>query len=157
VSTVAARALRLLLRAGLLTGVVDGIFASTMNIVVNHSTAGRLFRGVASTVLGKQAMNGGAPATAVGVLMHFGVAFGWSALFLLLVLRWGWLRRALASAAGVAVTAMIYGPLVFLVMSLVVIPLLVHAPTPINARWWMQLIGHIPFVGLPIVASLRRA
>lgn len=39
------------------------------------------------------------------------------------------------------------------VMSLIVIPLLVHRPPTITVRWWIQLLGHIPFVGLPIVAS----
>jgi len=37
-----------------------------------------------------------------------------------------------------------------------VIPLLRHQPTPITYRWWIQLVGHFPFVGLPIVASVAR-
>ena len=48
---------------------------------------------------------------------------------------------------------MLYGPFVWAVMSLVVIPLLVHRPPTIGARWWIQFLGHFPFVGLPIVAS----
>ena len=43
--------------------------------------------------------------------------------------------------------------MVWMVMSLIVIPALVHRPPTIGIRWWVQLIGHIPFVGLPIVAS----
>jgi len=39
------------------------------------------------------------------------------------------------------------------VMSLVVIPLLVHHAPTFSIRWWIQLVGHFPFVGLPIVAS----
>ena len=50
----------------------------------------------------------------------------------------------------------IFGPCVWLVMSLVVIPLLRHQPTSITYRWWIQLVGHFPFVGLPIVASIAR-
>jgi hypothetical protein len=41
-------------------------------------------------------------------------------------------------------------------MSLAVIPLLVHRPPTINFRWWVQLLGHIPFVAIPIVASISR-
>jgi hypothetical protein len=41
-------------------------------------------------------------------------------------------------------------------MSLAVIPLLVHRPPTINFRWWVQLLGHIPFVAIPIVASINR-
>ena len=44
-----------------------------------------------------------------------------------------------------------YGPFIWTVMSVVVIPLLVHRPPSINVRWWVQFVGHIPFVALPIV------
>jgi hypothetical protein len=43
-----------------------------------------------------------------------------------------------------------------MVMSLGVIPILVHRSPTIGIRWWIQLIGHIPFVGIPIVASSGR-
>jgi hypothetical protein len=62
----------------------------------------------------------------------------------------------LATRNGVAKVASIYGPFIWLVMSLVVIPVLLHRPPAINFRWWVQLIGHIPFVGLPIVASIAK-
>jgi hypothetical protein len=39
-----------------------------------------------------------------------------------------------------------------MVMSLVLIPPFTHRPPTIGFRWWVQLIGHFPFVGLPIVA-----
>jgi hypothetical protein len=38
-------------------------------------------------------------------------------------------------------------------MSLVVIPTLTHRPPALSFRWWVQFVGHFPFVGLPIVAS----
>jgi hypothetical protein len=50
----------------------------------------------------------------------------------------------------------VYGPFIWLVMSLVVIPLLLHRPPAISIRWWVQLLGHFPFVGLPIVACANR-
>ena len=143
-------------RAGLLTGATDGLFSSVLATVFYHSTVTRLFQGVASTVLGKRAFDGGTPTALLGVAMHFGVAFGWSAVFLFLVMRSGWIRDLLASRNGVAKVASLYGPFIWLVMSLVVIPLLLHRPPAINFRWWVQLFGHIPFVGLPIVASIAR-
>ena len=85
-----------------------------------------------------------------------GVAFGWSAVFLFIVLRLGWVQRLLASPYGVLKVASVYGPCIWLVMSLVVIPLLVHRPPSLNTNWWIQLIGHFPFVGIPIVATLGR-
>ena len=149
-------ALPRLVRAGLLTGATDGLFACALATVFYHSTVTRLWQGVASTVLGKQAFDGGTRTALLGVLMHFGVAFGWSAVFLFLALRSGWIRDLLASRNGVAKVASLYGPFIWLVMSLIVIPLLLHRPPTINLRWWVQLIGHIPFVGLPIVASIAR-
>ena len=145
-----------LVRAGLLTGATDGLFSSVLATVFYHSTVTQLFQGVASTVLGKRAFDGGTPTALLGVLMHFGVAFGWSAVFLLLVTRSRRIGDLLASRNGVPKVAALYGPFIWLVMSLVVIPLLLHRPPAINFRWWVQLIGHIPFVGLPIVASIAR-
>ncbi|HSK81010.1 MAG TPA: hypothetical protein VLQ45_31445 [Thermoanaerobaculia bacterium] len=143
-----------LVRAGLLTGVVDGLFASVLSVVFYDSTVTRLFQGVASTLLGQEALDGGTSTALIGVLMHFGVAFGWSAVFLLLVTRSAWIRRVLGSRYGAVKVASVYGPFIWLVMSLVVIPLLLHRPPTINIRWWIQLIGHFPFVGLPIAASI---
>ena len=143
-----------LVRAGLLTGITDGLFSSILAVFFYGSTVARLWQGVASTLLGKEAIDGGTGPALIGVLMHFGVAFGWSAVFLFLVLRSAWIRRVLASRFGVVKVAAVYGPFIWLVMSLVVIPLLLHRPPTFNLRWWVQLIGHFPFVGLPIVASI---
>lgn len=146
-----------LVRAGVLTGVVDGLFSSALSVLAYRSTASRLFQGVASVLLGQEAFNGGTATVVIGVLMHFGVAFGWSAVFLLLVLRSSWVRGLLASRYGVVKVASLYGPFVWMVMSLVVIPIFTHRPPTIGARWWIQFVGHIPFVGIPIVASIARA
>jgi hypothetical protein len=143
-----------LVRAGLLTGVVDGLFSSVLSVAFYGSTVTRLFQGVASTLLGPEAFDGGTSTALLGVLMHFGVAFFWSAVFLLLVTRSPWIRRMLRSPRGAVKVASLYGPFIWLVMSLVVIPLLLHRPPTINIRWWVQLIGHFPFVGLPIAASI---
>lgn len=145
-----------LLRAGLVTGVVDGLFSSVLVSVFYGSTVTRLWQGVASTLLGPSAMEGGARTVAAGVLMHVGVAIGWSAVFLALYEGWAWLRRRVRSPAGAVGAAAVYGPLIWMMMSLVVIPMLTGRPPSITYRWWVQLIGHIPFVALPIILSLRR-
>ncbi len=145
-----------LARAGLLTGLVDGLFSSVLSVAFYHSTVTRLFQGVASTLLGPSAFDGGTSTAALGLLMHFGVAFGWSAVFLMVALRSRWVRQLIASPYGVVQAAAVYGPLIWIVMSLVIIPSLVHRAPTINIRWWIQLIGHMPFVGLPIVASIGR-
>ena len=141
------------LRTGLLTALVDGLFSSILSVAAYHSTVTRLFQAVAAVVIGREALSGGAATVALGVLMHFGVAFGWSAFFLFLVMRWSWVQRSVTTPLGVLMIALLYGPFVWLVMSLAVIPSFTHYAPRIGPRWWVQLIGHIPFVGLPIVAS----
>ena len=143
-------------RAGVLTGVIDGLFSSVLSVAFYNSTVSRLFQGVASTLLGAEAFNGGALTAAIGVLMHFGVAFGWSFVFLLVVKRASWIRGLLNSPYGALKVASLYGPFIWLVMSLAVIPALLHRPPAINIRWLVQLIGHFPFVGIPIVASVGK-
>jgi hypothetical protein len=146
-----------LLRAGLLTAVVDGLFSSILSVAAYGSTVSRLFQGVASVLLGADALSGGTRTAVIGVLMHVLVAFTWSAVFLFLVLRWNWVRGLLASPYGVLKVAALYGPFVWMVMSLVVIPVLAHRPPTITMRWWIQWFGHIPFVGIPIAAASRGA
>jgi len=140
-------------RTGLLTGVIDGLFSSILNVAAYNSTVARLFQGVASVLLGSNALNGGTKTVLIGILMHFCVAFAWSAVFIFLVMRWSWIRATLSSRFGVVKIAALFGPLIWMVMSLVVIPTLLHRGPMITIRWWIQLIGHFPFVGLPIVAS----
>jgi len=155
-STFDRDALSRVARAGILTGVTDGLFSSVLSVAFYNSTVSRLFQGVASTLLGSEAFNGGARTAAIGILMHFGVAFGWSSVFLLVVKRATWIRGLLKSPYGVIKVASLYGPFIWLVMSLVVIPVLLHRPPAINTRWLTQLIGHFPFVGIPIVASIGK-
>ena len=146
-----------LARAGFLTGVTDGLFSSVLSVAFYHSTVTRLFQGVASVLLGPEALTGGTRTAAIGLLMHFGVAFGWSVVFLLLAMNSARLRTLLERRYGVATAASMYGPFVWMAMSLAIIPWLVRRPPTINIRWWVQFVGHAPFVGLPIAASLAPA
>ena len=149
-------ALSRLFRAGLMTTIIDGLFSSVLSVAAYDSTFSRLFQGVASTLVGSSAFTGGARTTALGVLMHCGVAFGWSAIFVFGVMRSARIRNVLASRYGTLKVASVYGPAIWLVMSLLIIPLLLQRPPAISIRWWVQLIGHFPFVGLPIVVLASR-
>lgn len=146
-----------LLRAWLLTGIVDGLFSSALSVFAYGSTATRLFQGVAAALLGASAFEGGTRTALIGVLMHFGVAFAWTAVFLFVALRLGWIRALLASRYGWLTVAALYGPFIWMVMSLLVIPFLTGNPPAITFRWSVQLFGHIPFVAVPIVTAIGRA
>jgi hypothetical protein len=49
------------IRAGALTALVDGLFSSVLSAVFYGSTVTRLFQGVAPTLLGPKALEGGTP------------------------------------------------------------------------------------------------
>ena len=144
---------RRLLRAGALTAFVDGIFASVLSLIYGNTIA-RVWQGVASVLLGAGALTGGTRTALIGVLMHVGVAFTWSAVFLLTMSQSAWLRRVRRSPGGVLKIACVYGPLIWMVMSLAVIPALAHRPPAITGRWWVNFFGHIPFVAVPILLGV---
>ena len=142
--------------AGLLTGIADGLFSSVLSVAFYGSSVKRLFQGVASVLLGAGALSGGTRTAAIGVLMHFGVALAWSTVFALVIWRSSAIRKVARSRFGVVKIAAIYGPVVWMVMSLIVIPWLTHRPPVITPRWWTQFFGQIVFVGLPIVATTKK-
>ena len=145
-----------LVRAWLLTAIVDGLFACFLSGVVYRTGITRLWQGVASVLLGPEALTGGTRTALIGVLMHFGVAFTWSAVFLILVMRWGRVRQVLASPWGVLKVAAVYGPFIWLMMSLVVIPAFTGRLPTLTSRWWVNFFGHIPFVAVPMLWAIAR-
>jgi hypothetical protein len=144
-------ALARLVRAGLATALIDGVFAIVLTVFVFDSTFSRLWQGVAAVLVGNSAFDRGARTTALGLFMHCFVAFTWSAVFVFVVMRSARIRRVLGSRFGALKVAAVYGPAIWLVMSLLVIPMLLQRPPVISTRWWLQFVGHFPFVGLPIV------
>ena len=103
--------------------------------------------------------------SALGVTLFFGGFSGpglpgpiWFAIklaiavFIFVLMRSARIRGMLASRYGPLKVASVYGPAIWLVMSLLVIPILLRQPPSISIRWWVQLFGHFPFVGVPIVA-----
>ena len=144
-----------LFAAGVTTAVIDFLWACALTKIYG-STFTRLWQGVASVLLGPSAFEGGTRTIIIGLAMHVLVAFTWSAIFLVLVNSWSWLRGVLRSRGGIVKIAIVYGPLVWAVMSLVVIPIMTKRPPNVTVRWWIQLAGHALFVGLPIVAMTAR-
>lgn len=143
-----------LVRAWLSCAVVDGLWAVVLTLAYRGSISG-LWRGVAAVPFGPAMREGGTATAALGVLVHIGVAFWWSGVFVLAYTRLSGLRRVTSSAAGALLVACVYGPLVWIVMSLVVIPALTQTAPTVTARWWIQLAGHAAFVGTPIVWGTR--
>ena len=148
--------LRRWLQAGLVTAVIDFAFSSILVKFFYGSTVTRLWQGVASVPLGPDALNGGMRSVLIGVGMHIGVAFAWTTVFLILLKLIPAIHRIAHARFGLITLAAIYGPIVWMTMSFLVIPSMTHRPPTINFRWWVQFFGHIPAVALPIVATLTR-
>ena len=142
-------------RAGSLTAIIDFLFSSVLVTVFYHSTFASLWQRVASVPLGPSALNGGARTVLTGIAIHICVAFTWSAVFLLLYLGSGWLRRMIETNGGLLAVAAVYGPCIWMMMSFVLIPRFTGRPPTVNFRWWVQFFGHIPFVAVPIAMGIR--
>lgn len=138
-------------RAGLACGVTDFLWACGQTKFMYGGSITRLWQGVASVPFGPSMLDGGRQAALVGVGLHFVTAFTWSALFVFVVSRLAVVRRLLESRGGAWKVAAVYGPFVWTAMSWAVIPSMTHRLPTITSRWFIQLLGHVPFVGLPIV------
>ena len=145
------------LLAGATVVVLDALFAMSFSAVVTGTVApGRVWQGVARNVIGPAAMDGGAPAVALGLAIHVTVAYGWTALYALLLRASPALRRVVATPARAVAVGAAWGALVWLVMRLVVIPLGRVGWSPIVWRTFLpMLVGHMIVVGQPIALLVR--
>lgn len=140
----------------LVTAAWDAACASALSRFAYDTSAARLWRRVAATVLGPAALQDGGAGVAAGLGLHLAVALTWSAIFVAAVCAWPALASALRTRDGALAVAAAYGPVIWLAMSLVVIPLATGSPPRFGLRWWVQVFAHIPFVSLPLVLTARQ-
>ena len=139
-----------ILTGGLSVGVLDFIAAWGTN-ASRGVTPMRIGQSVASGLLGARAFQGGYKTAALGVALHFVIAFGWATLFVLASRKFPVLtQQTILSGA-------LYGIFVFWCMQLVVLPLSAISfkqsfalPVVVTG-----LIVHILCVGLPIAIATR--
>jgi len=148
--------LRTVIPVWLVTAGWDFVCASALTVFAYHGTFAHLWQGVASTVLGPTAIDGGSTPIAIGIALHLAVAFTWSAIFVAAARTSPALRSAIATPGGALGVALVYGPIIWLVMSLVVIPIATGHFPRIGFRWWVQIFAHPPFVTIPLVFMTRR-
>ena len=147
---------RALVITWLVTAAWDFVCASALTVLAYKGTFGGLWRGVASSACGQQMLTKGSLGVIAGVAAHLSIAFTWSAIFVTALVLSAALRRIVASPGGALAVACIYGPIIWLVMSLGLIPMLTGRPPSFAFRWWVQVFAHIPFVTLPLVFTARR-
>jgi hypothetical protein len=141
---------KIILLAGLIAGALD-ITAACVNAYINNPkvTPDLVLRGVASGVFGPQARTGGNEMIFFGLLFHFIIATGFAALFVLLSQKLRFLTKHFV------ISGLIYGIVVWAIMSLVVVPLSQVTAPPIWKRFvWnkalVQVLILMFMIGLPI-------
>jgi hypothetical protein len=113
----------------------------------------RILQSVASGLLGSAAYDGGLPTAALGLFLHFFIAFSAAAIFYL-ASRWFPFLIRHAVLSGV-----LYGAGIYAVMNLVVVPLSAF-PRKLSFPPRVLITGlfvHMFFIGLPIALATRRA
>jgi hypothetical protein len=142
-------------RAGALVAFVDFCWA-----LVLTATYGRppmsVWNGVASVAFGPDMLTNGWHGIGIGLAMHVTTAFGWSLVFLLAAANFAPLRQWLSTRGGEVVVGLVYGPFIWVMMSSVVVPTMTGNMLHLTGRWFIQLAGHVVFVGMPIVIGARR-
>lgn len=147
-----ARVFDTVLLGGLTAGALDLLDAFVVTSM-NGGTPSRVLHAIASGVLGRAAYQGGMPAAALGLGLHFLIAIGAATTYLLASRRLPiLLRRPLPS--GLA-----FGVMVWAFMYYVVLPITFGRPNILPA-WPLltnQLAIHALGVGLPIALMASRS
>jgi hypothetical protein len=134
-------------------GLLDCIYATvTWGFILGDDPAG-VWQSVAAGLLGKASYQGGAATAALGLALHFFIAF----VMALVYVRAS--RRLPVLSARPWIMGMLYGAVLFLVMNFVVVPLSAigfHAPKLMGAI--RTIIPHVLLVGPAIaLVTARRA
>lgn len=144
-------ALRVILLGGLIAGTCD-LTAAFITNAFRGLTPLRIMHSIASGVLGADAFKGGFKTAALGVVLHFLIATGATAVYYIasrklpFLIRWAF------------VTGPLYGIAVYFVMNLVVLPLSA-VPFKVSFRPALLITGlivHMLCVGLPIALVVRK-
>lgn len=142
-------AIRPIVITGLIVGAMD-ITSAFILAISRGSTVTRLLQFVASGLLGQKAFQGGAATAALGLALHFAIAFAVVIVFYIGSQRLTFLRR------WPVPSGIIYGMVVFGVMNLIVLPLSAANSRHSLTGDLIQIGIHMFVIGLPTALLLRR-
>jgi Na+/alanine symporter len=132
---------------------VGGLLAGSLDLGSAFIIYGaRVPYAIAGGLLGTNAFHGGAGTYALGVFLHFLIATSAAAVYYAASRKLGFLKE------HPVVCGLFYGIAVFLVMSLIVLPLsALHSRGPFQLAQLIQgLLVHMFLIGLPISFSVRQ-
>ena len=147
------RALTTAAIGGGIGGLLDAISATLLWGVYLGSNPAGIWQSVASGLLGKASFEGGNATAALGLTLHFIIAFCMALAYVLAS------RRLAVLKARPILMGVMYGALLYVVMNFIVVPLSAigyRAPTLAGAL--RALLPHVLFVGPAIaLVTARRA
>lgn len=143
--------LKPILLAGLTVGILDGISAVLSYLGKGGNKPEIVFKFISSGILGNTAFGGGYEIVALGILLHFVIALGWSFIFFLFY------PKVPEPYRNKYVFGPLYGLIVWGMMQFVVIPMSSTPPVDSSAVGMLIGIGiHFVAVGLPIAVVFHR-
>ena len=142
---------RLIISAGLLVGLLDGLAAIISYLVKGGKHPEKIFHFIASAVFGSTALKGGTDMLLAGIAFHLLIAMIWTLIFF-------WLYSHIqAFRENWILTGIGYGAMVWAIMTQLIVPLS-KAPA-IPFQWKQALIGMliiIVAIGLPLTFIAKR-
>lgn len=141
------------LRGILWGGILCGVFDITYAFIAFKAPPAAILQSISSGLLGKRAYEGGLPTAALGLFLHFVVAFGAATVYYLASRKLPFLVR------HAVVCGLLYGMAVYLFMNFLVIPLSAF-PRKLSYPLGVLIPGiawHMVLVGLPIALAIRWA
>src|SRR5215204_1422445 len=144
------RTIQTIVYGGLSVGILDGLAAIT-NSAIKGVSPDRVFHYIASGLIGRDVSYGGGAATVMlGVLLHFVIAFGVVAVFVLLSWSFPVLLRRVIPAG------MVYGIAVYFAMAYFIVPLSAVPKIPFSFSGMItSSVIHMFCVGLPTALIVR--
>ncbi|HLW43638.1 MAG TPA: hypothetical protein VKS00_04065 [Candidatus Acidoferrales bacterium] len=136
-------------------GLVAGTLDIAENIIFNHFrgvTMKMIFQYIASGLIGMKSFSLGAESVALGVVIHYAIAMTWTVVFYLLS------RKLLILTRQAAISGIVYGGVVYVIMNFIVLPLtsVPHAPRAMTVASRVSGVLALLFcIGLTISLLMR--
>jgi len=148
------RKLKWFILGAVIAGTLDISYAILFSYFRSGVPPSRILQSVASGLLGRDSYSGGTKTAALGLGLHFLIAFILTAVYFLLA-RWLPILVRYPLISGVA-----FGIVAYAVMNKVVIPLSRVPPRATGPAMVVVITGilvHMFFIGVPIALACRRA
>ncbi|NOT76362.1 MAG: hypothetical protein HOP08_15645 [Cyclobacteriaceae bacterium] len=137
--------------AGLIAGTLDILSAFTSFYISTGKSPVIVLNYISSAVFGKEAYSGGGMMSAVGLLFHYIIAFGWTILFFILYPKLSFLR------GNKFVVGLAYGVFVWVMMNQVIVPMTQIPARPFNLNGAITNAIILMFaIGLPVSILANR-